>query len=212
MAELGKQTETGRSQLPLRDALTFFVLQSLRLRLGRMIVLLLGISFAISFLAVLMGTEIIMRGVAELSRRNSGAGAQPAQNFQRWWIVVAVLIAVVGVTNAVLMSITERIKEIGTLKCLGARALHIVEIFLFETIFLGAIGGICGGLLGVGATVLLFRIQLGNDLWRIFGWRDAVNLLWMSTAASVLIALVAAIVPVIFAARIDPAEAMRYDV
>jgi predicted lysophospholipase L1 biosynthesis ABC-type transport system permease subunit len=204
--------QPGRSQLPLRDALSFFVLQSLRLRLGRMIVLLLGISFAISFLAVLMGTEIIMQGVAELSRRNSDAGAQPAQNFQRWWIVVAVLIAVVGVTNAVLMSITERIKEIGTLKCLGARALHIVEIFMFETIFLGAIGGVCGGLLGVGATVMLFRIQLGSDLWRIFGWRDALSLLWMSTAASVLIALVAAIVPVIFAAKIDPAEAMRYDV
>jgi len=207
--------ETGRSQLPLRDALTFFVLQSLRLRLGRMIVLLLGIAFAISFLAVLLGTERIMGGIAELARQSNAVGAAApaqAQNFQRWWIVVAVLIATVGVTNAVLLSITERIKEIGTLKCLGARALHIVEIFLFETMFLGALGGLLGGLLGVVATVLLFRVQIGPDLWRIFGWNDALWLLGVSVQASVLIALVAAIIPVIYAAKIDPAEAMRYDV
>jgi ABC-type antimicrobial peptide transport system permease subunit len=155
-----------------------------------------------------------MSGIAELSRRTSDSGAPPqaSSNFQRWWIVVAVLIAVVGITNAVLMSITERIKEIGTLKCLGARALHIVEIFLFETIFLGALGGVTGGVLGVVATVALFRMQIGTDLWRIFGWNDAFWLLGVSSLASVCIALVAAVIPVIFAARIDPAEAMRYDV
>ncbi|HYF49423.1 MAG TPA: hypothetical protein VEJ63_08460, partial [Planctomycetota bacterium] len=61
--------EAGQSQLPLREALTFFVFQSLRLRLGRMIVLLLGITFAMTFLAVLLGTEIIMKGIAEFSSR-----------------------------------------------------------------------------------------------------------------------------------------------
>ncbi|HYF47764.1 MAG TPA: FtsX-like permease family protein, partial [Planctomycetota bacterium] len=138
--------------------------------------------------------------------------AKATQNFQRWWIVVALLIATVGITNAVLMSVTERIKEIGTLKCLGARALHIVEIFLLETLLLGGIGGLGGGVLGVLSTIALFRAQIGTDIWRIFTWNDALYLVGASIGISIVIALIAAIIPVVFAAKIDPAEAMRYDV
>jgi putative ABC transport system permease protein len=202
----------GRSQLSLWEALTIFAFQSLKLRLGRMIVVLLGIIFAISFLAVLLGTEIIMQGIAELAAKAEGAGAEAKSSFQRWWIVVALLIATVGITNAVLMSVTERIKEIGTLKCLGARALHIVEIFLFETLLLGGIGGLLGGTLGALGTAALFRVQMGPDIWRIFGASDCLRLIGISIVVSLLISLVAAIVPVMFAAKIDPAEAMRYDV
>jgi predicted lysophospholipase L1 biosynthesis ABC-type transport system permease subunit len=201
----------GKSQLPLREALLFFALQSLRLRLGRMIVVLLGIVFAISFLSVLLGTETIMAGIGKLSRSDSGSSAAK-QSFQRWWMVVAVLIATVGITNAVLMSVTERIKEIGTLKCLGARALHIVEIFLFETMLLGGTGGFLGGVLGVALTLGMFRMQLGTDVWRIFGWVDALRLIGVSIGISLVISLIAAVVPVLFAAKVDPAEAMRYDV
>jgi len=203
----------GKSQLPLRDALSFFALQSIRLRMGRMLVVLLGIVFAIAFLTVLLGTENIMGRVQELGgRRAARAGADGTRAFQRWWIVVALLIATAGIANAVLMSVSERIKEIGTLKCLGARALHIVEIFLFETLLLGGLGGALGGILGVLATVGLFRVQLGSDVWRIFGWGDAFQLIGVALGTSLLISVVAAVIPVTFAARIDPAEAMRYEV
>lgn len=208
--EAQSSDEIGKSQLPLREALMFFALQSLRLRLGRMIVVLLGIVFAISFLSALLGTEIIMSGIGKLARSDSGSEGR--QSFQRWWMVVAVLIATVGITNAVLMSVTERIKEIGTLKCLGARALHIVEIFLFETLLLGGLGGLLGGILGVFLTAGLFRLQLGPDVWKIFNWLDAARLVGISVGVSLLISLVAAVVPVMFAAKVDPAEAMRYDV
>lgn len=209
--EAPEKEEIGKSQLSLREALMFFALQSLRLRLGRMLVVLLGIVFAISFLSVLLGTETIMAGIGKLAR-NDGSSGQPKQSFQRWWMVVAVLIATVGITNAVLMSVTERIKEIGTLKCLGARALHIVEIFLFETLLLGGAGGFLGGILGVALTVGMFWLQLGDDVWKIFGWGDAFRLIGISVGVSLVISLVAAVVPVLFAARVDPAEAMRYDV
>ncbi|MCK6473315.1 MAG: ABC transporter permease [Armatimonadetes bacterium] len=210
-----KPAETiGRSQLPLREALAFS-LQSLLLRVGRMLVVILGISFAIAFLAVLLGTERIMGGLEVLAAKQSGTvdeAAAGAASFRRWWIAVALLIAVTGITNAVLLSVTERIKEIGTLKCLGARGLHIVELFLLEMLLLGALGGLIGGLLGVFGTVVLFFAQLGGDLWRVFGFGDAWYLLWMSVAVSLGVSLVSAVIPVLLAAKIEPAEAMRYEV
>ncbi|MCW8131082.1 MAG: ABC transporter permease [Planctomycetota bacterium] len=206
--------ERGRSQLPLREVLTCFVFQSLKLRMGRLAVVLLGIAFAIAFLTVLVGTQMVMDGIkriaAETSETADGEGGSGA--FRNWWIVVALLIATAGITNAVLMSVTERVKEIGTLKCLGARSLHIVEIFLFETLLLGTLGGLLGGLLGVAALAVLFGAQLGPDFLLVFGWRDALTLVGISVLAAQGISLVAAVVPVALAARIDPAEAMRYEV
>ncbi len=203
--------EPGRSQLPLREALSFFVFQSLKLRMGRMAVVLLGIIFAIAFLAVLLGTEIVFAGIHRLSAK-AGNTVEASSGFQRWWIAVALLIATVGVTNAVLMSVTERIKEIGTLKCLGARSLHIMQIFLFETLLLGGIGGLGGGLLGVLGVVAMFAMPLKSDFGLVFSWLDALWLVGLSTAASLGISLVAAVAPLIYAARIEPAEAMRYEV
>lgn len=183
--------------------------------MGRLAVVLLGIAFAIAFLAVLVGTQMVMDGINRLAAESSDAwtaseGASDALRI--WWIVVALLIATAGITNAVLMSVTERVKEIGTLKCLGARSLHIVEIFLFETLLLGTLGGLLGGILGVAALSVLFGAQLGADFLLVFGLRDALTLVGISVVTSQIISLIAAVVPVALAARIDPAEAMRYEV
>ncbi len=209
------QETLGRSKLPLREAIAFSF-QSLTLRLGRMVVVVLGIAFAIAFLAVLLGTESIMSGLRQMASQaanadQEGAAAQ-GQTFRLWWMVVALLIAVTGITNAVLMMVTERVKEIGTLKCLGARGLHIVEIFLFEMLLLGAVGGLLGGILGVLATMTLFLAQLGNDLWLVFGWTDALRMIGLSFLVSMGVSLISAILPVALAARVEPAEAMRYEV
>ena len=201
----------GRPRLRLREAFVFFAWQSVRLRLGRMLVVLLGISCAMAFLAILLGTERIMAGLQALAP-NGGAEPADARKLQQWWMIVAVLIATVGVTNAVLLSVTERIREIGTLKCLGASAFHIVEIFMLETLLLGGLGGLLGGVAGVLATVALLSAQLQADLWLVFGWPDALRLVGISFVLALAISLLAAVVPAVFAARIEPAEAMRYDV
>lgn len=212
MSTQSPEAETGRSQLPLREVLTCFVFQSLKLRMGRLAVVLLGIAFAIAFLAVLLGTQMVMAGIQRISSESSEPASGGGDAFQLWWMVVALLIATAGITNAVLMSVTERVKEIGTLKCLGARALHIVEIFLFETLLLGTLGGFLGGILGVLALAALFGAQLGTDFFLVFGWSDAGKLIGISVLAAQCISLVAAVAPVVLAARIDPAEAMRYEV
>lgn len=204
------ENQTGKSSFPLREAVAFSI-RSLMLRLGRMAVVLLGIAFAIAFMSVLLATRTIMQGVARLAA-DGGTSAADAAAFQRWWIVVALVIAAAGISNAVLMSVTERIKEIGTLKCMGARSIHIIEIFLFETLLLGGLGGLAGGLLGVIATLALFAVKLGGDLWLVFGLADALRLTGQSVVISLALALISAIIPVALAARIEPAEAMRYEV
>ncbi|MFC1479411.1 ABC transporter permease [Planctomycetota bacterium] len=201
----------GKSSFPLSEAIAFSF-RSLMLRLGRMIVVLLGISFAISFMTVLLSTGIIMDGIRELAVRSGSGSGGEASEFHKWWIVVAICIAAAGISNAVLMSVTERIKEIGTLKCMGARNLHIIEIFLIETLLLGTIGGFLGSVFGILITITFYGVKLGSDLWTVFGLIDALKLTGISILLSLSISLVSAIIPVFLAARIEPAEAMRYEV
>ena len=67
---------------------------------------------------------------------------------QLWLVSIGLLVAVIGITNAMLMSVTERFREIGTMKCLGALDRFIVEILLFESAFLGLIGSCIGCVVG----------------------------------------------------------------
>ena len=110
------------------------------------------------------------------------------------------------------MSVTERIKEIGTLKCLGSRNIHVVEIFLFESVLLGMLGGLLGSLIGYAFAVVSFLTTVGSQyLSGASAWAAAGNILWC-LGISVLLSLLASIVPVLMAAKIEPAAAMRYEV
>src|SRR5207245_11646074 len=72
----------------------------------------------------------------------------------RWLIGLALLVAFVGILNAMLMSVTERFREIGTMKCLGALDGFIIKLFLLESLFHGVIGTIVGIVLGIGLSLL----------------------------------------------------------
>ena len=131
------------SQFPLSAAFLFAV-QGIRLRLGRMALVFLGISLAMAFTGALLATDVLYRFIPPAAVE----GQQSAQAFRWMWVGVALLISTSGTLNAILMSVTERIKEIGTLKCLGAKSIHIIQIFVFESALLGLLGGLVGGILG----------------------------------------------------------------
>ena len=101
----------GRVHFPLMEAFAFS-LQSVRLRLGRMAIVLTGVSLAVAFMTALYVMGGMYARVNELFPEADVSAAR----FARWWILVAVLISVAGITNSMLMSVTERIKEIGTMK------------------------------------------------------------------------------------------------
>ncbi len=132
---------------------------------------------------------------------------------RKWWMAVAVLISIAGITNAILMSVTERIKEIGTIRCLGAMSWHIIEIFLLEAMFLGVVGGFAGGILGLLATYVYATINYGWSLVAdALTVRIVLRQMGWALGLSMGLCVLSSIYPVYFAARLEPADAMRYEV
>ncbi len=117
---------------------------------------------------------------------------------------VSLLVGGIGVMNIMLVSVTERTREIGIRMAVGAQPLDIMAQFLIEALTLAALGGVVGIALGIGAADLLSSR---------FGWSMAVR-----TDIVVLALLVSAGVGVVFglyparkASRLDPIEALRYE-
>ncbi len=128
-----------------------------------------------------------------------------------WLLVISLLVCGVGITNAMMMSVTERFKEIATLKCLGALDGFIMLMFVLESSAMGLVGGCLGALSGglIGFLRMLFSFGPG------FLPAMPLGNLFMGMGASVLLgtvlAAVAAIIPSFKAARLAPMEAMRVE-
>ena len=125
-------------------------------------------------------------------------------------VVTAISLVVGGVVvmNIMLVSVTERIREIGVRKALGARRRDIVRQFLVESVILALFGGLLGL---VGAA--LFSWGLAAVLGRIMATTFTAPIrLWavlMAVAVSTLVGLVAGIYPARRAAALDPVVALR---
>jgi putative ABC transport system permease protein len=129
----------------------------------------------------------------------------------RWLIAVSFLVCVVGVANAMLMSVTERFTEIATMKCLGALDGFIMQVFFFEAMLQGLIGGLVGLLIGIGLALARGAAEYGTVLLEALPLTDVLWGALASWAAGILMAAVAAIGPVWVAARLAPMEAMRVE-
>lgn len=126
-------------------------------------------------------------------------------------------IGAVGVMNIMLVAVTERTREIGVLKAIGARRVHILTQILLEGLALTATGGFLGFLLAVALTRGIGSLPLLGPLFEDTSGQGDIHLgvsfSAMAVAVVVLIAvgLGAGLVPAIRAARLDPVRAMRSD-
>lgn len=118
---------------------------------------------------------------------------------------VAVLISALCVANTMMMSISERTREIGVLKVLGASRRSISRLFLTEALIVGLLGGVLGLAISCGMRRLLPLIFAETEVRSIIPGYLAAG----GVAFAGLIAVLSALIPARRAARISPNEAIR---
>jgi ABC-type antimicrobial peptide transport system permease subunit len=128
-----------------------------------------------------------------------------------WLLIVSLVVCTVGISNAMLMSVTERFREIATMKCLGATDRTIVALFITESCVLGLAGGAVGALLGMILAVLHGSFAFGHLALVSLSFSSFLAVALASIAYGILLAGVAAVYPAIVAARLAPMEAMRVE-
>jgi ABC-type antimicrobial peptide transport system permease subunit len=219
-------------QLPFSKAAEI-AYKNIRLRLGRSVLVMSGIVLAIAFLVSIQTSDAIGRGMRQWVRAAPAAQSSAARQLEaklraagmpiteaeladarlqrRWLSGLALLVAFVGILNAMLMSVTERYREIGTMKCLGALDSFIVKLFLLESLFQGIAGTLAGVVLGILLSVLAASIKFGTDAFRELRATDVLATALLSCAIGIALTVIGSVYPAWRAARMQPVEAMRVE-
>lgn len=167
-------------------------------------------------LSTALDQERVKRKASELRTMLVRAGVDVQKTLSgsalnTWLIIMALLTCTVGIANAMLMSVTERFREIGTMKCLGALDALVVKLFLLESAMLGTVGALIGILLGaivaLAAGVLQFR---GYGILH-FPLAGMAVVFVESMAAGLLLAVIGAVYPALVAAGMKPVDALRIE-
>ncbi len=118
--------------------------------------------------------------------------------------IITLIGAAIGLMNIMLVSVTERTREIGVRKAVGATATKIRNQFLIEAIVICQLGGLLGIALG---------ILMGNAVSSYFNQGFIIPWLWMILAAvlCLIVGLLSGLIPAIKAAKLDPIEALRFE-
>ena len=198
--------------------------KSLRVRFFRSLITTISLLLAVSFLSFArVSTDIangmltaqnpqlrqaLVRSGYDLAPQQQSVGSSPKQ---KWIIILSLLVCVVGIVNAQLMAVTERFREIGTMKCLGALDRFVLRLFLLEAGMQGLSGAGLGAIIGGVFAVLGAMLRFGFAALQTVAWMQVAASLLIATAVGCLLSLIGVLYPAIIAARMQPVEAMRVE-
>jgi len=128
-----------------------------------------------------------------------------------WLVLISIIVCIVGIANVMLMSVTERFREIATLKCLGALDGFIMLSFMIEALLVGIVGGFGGSILGIVIGLGRMFMAFGSLLFEALPVQALIGWMFLSTFMGILLAVVASAYPSFKAARLAPMEAMRVE-
>lgn len=209
--------------LPFRKSVEI-ALKSIKVRFFRSLITTMSLVLAVSFLSFvsvsndvangLLATQnanlrqALIRAGYDLEPEDTSVGSSPKQ---RWIIILSLLVCVVGIVNAQLMAVTERFREIGTMKCLGALDRFILRLFLLEAGIQGLAGAGVGSFAGGIFSLLNALLRFGSVAIKSLSWVNIFSSIAYATGVGCLLSLLGVLYPAIVAARMQPVEAMRVE-
>jgi ABC-type antimicrobial peptide transport system permease subunit len=209
--------------LPFKKSLEIS-LKSIQVRFFRSLITTMSLVLAVSFLSfVRVGTDtangllqtkdpgLYQTLVSAGYDLEPGATSTGSSAKERWIVLLSLLVCVVGIVNAQLMAVTERFREIGTIKCLGALDSFVLRLFILEAGMQGLAGAGAGALLGGIVALFSGLIRFGLVAWVNMPWLAVAKSLLLAVAIGCLLSLLGVLYPAFVAARMQPVEAMRVE-
>ena len=224
ISEAHKQDRIDRLvKLPFAKSLEISF-KSIKVRFFRSLITTMSLVLAVSFLSfVNVGTDVadgllatgdiklrqsLIRAGYDLGPEDTTTGSSPKQ---RWIIILSLLVCVVGIVNAQLMSVTERFREIGTMKCLGALNRFVLRLFILEAAMQGLAGAGIGAVVGASFSLINATVRFGTVAVAAISWSEFFISVLSATFVGILLSLAGVMYPAIVAARMQPVEAMRVE-
>ncbi|MFW5487739.1 MAG: ABC transporter permease [Desulfovibrio sp.] len=217
----GNTKSNARLTLPFAKSVSIS-LKSLRVRFFRSLLTVMTLVLAVAFLGFTLSGGTIAQGVLDsgveglrLAVIRAGFDIDPLTGIigstakDRWIILLSLLVCTVGIVNAQLMAVTERFREIGTMKCLGALDSFVLRLFLLEAGFQGFAGSLAGSLLGGLAALAISLIRFGTAALTNLPVGTFCLSLLTATGVGLGLSLVGVLYPAIVAAKMQPVDAMR---
>jgi putative ABC transport system permease protein len=207
--------------LPLQKSIEI-AFKSIRVRFFRSLITIMSLVLAISFLSFInVSTDIangmlaahdfslrqaLIRSGYDLEQNENSVANSPKQ---KWLVILSLLVCVVGIVNAQLMAVTERFREIGTMKCLGALNRFVLRLFLLEAGMQGLAGAGIGAVFGALCALFIAFLRFGFKAVTAVGWQEVAVSISIATSIGLILSLAGVLYPAIVAARMHPVEAMR---
>jgi len=193
----------------------------IRRRFLRSLVTMSGVVLAIAFLTYMQVMNDIVKGLVQAHNNKLNVLLQQAgvdiyaanttDSMMVLLIILSLLACLVGIVNSMLMSVTERIKEIGTLKCLGALDGFIVRSYFIESSLQGIAGTLLGCILGFLVAFIAALSNYGGFVMPNMAWGPVLLSILLSFVVGTMLSIGAAIMPAYLAAKKQPVDAMRVE-